>query len=387
MKALRIGITIGLLSSNESLWTNGIKQNALALASVLRRSPIGHTVTLLNTTPVAVTADLPWDIAAQPTQGFDLPWAKANLDVLIFLGGQLPGEPSAELQSAGVKLVGYKCGSEAVVSAQAVISGAVLAGAPYYNPHFDALWLVPQVAELNAHYYRVLHRCERVSTVPFVWDPAPLERVCAPLPHGGLYAPKAGDYIDTVGGARGARLTVLEPNREMLKTFLTPLLIAEQLYRRRPNQINAVRLMNLHHRRLHSELKGIVEATDLHRDGRLTIEGRFDTPWVLAYHTDVVVSHQWGNPLNYAYLEACWLGYPLIHNAVLCKDLGFYYPGHDVVQGALMLEKAIDLLGGNASARGEAAHYCAYQRAAIARYLPASGQLQAEYDKLLNDLM
>ena len=386
MKTMRIGITIGLTSTNESLWINGIKQNALALAKLLSASPAQHTVTLLNTTTVPVTSALPWDITAPVTQAFELQWALANLDVLILLGGQLAAEPSAALGAAGVKLVGYKCGSEAVVSTEAVVHGTVLAGAPYYNPHLNALWLVPQVAELNAHYYRVLHRCDVAHTVPFVWDPAPLEAACIGLPHAGLYAPKANAYIDDVGGARGARLTVLEPNRDLLKTFLTPLLIAECLYRTMPEAINVVRLMNLHHRRDHAELKGVLDATDLHRDSRVTVEGRFETPWVLAHHTDAVVSHQWGNPLNYAYLEACWLGYPLVHNAELCRDLGFYYAGHDVAAGAAMLGQAISLLGASAQAEQEAISYRNYQRASIARFLPNSGQLQAQYDNLLSQL-
>ena len=38
-RALRIGITIGLHHEGETLWNNGIKQNALFLAEALRRCP------------------------------------------------------------------------------------------------------------------------------------------------------------------------------------------------------------------------------------------------------------------------------------------------------------------------------------------------------------
>ena len=41
MKALRIGITIGLRSPDESLWVNGIKQNAL--------NPVSYTHLTLPT--------------------------------------------------------------------------------------------------------------------------------------------------------------------------------------------------------------------------------------------------------------------------------------------------------------------------------------------------
>src|SRR6478735_8948471 len=64
MPVLRIGITIGLRAPDESLWVNGIKQNALNLACVLLASPLGHRVQLVNTTDVPITSQLPWDLQA-----------------------------------------------------------------------------------------------------------------------------------------------------------------------------------------------------------------------------------------------------------------------------------------------------------------------------------
>ena len=41
-------------------------------------------------------------------------------------------------------------------------------------------------------------------------------------------------------------------------------------------------------------------------------------------------------------LEAAWLGYPLIHNAALCADIGYFYPGFDVALGAAALRSALE---------------------------------------------
>jgi hypothetical protein len=57
-RPLRIGITIGLGTEDESLWINGIKQNAIFLAKLFQNSVYRHHVTLLNTTDVAVTNKL-----------------------------------------------------------------------------------------------------------------------------------------------------------------------------------------------------------------------------------------------------------------------------------------------------------------------------------------
>ena len=69
---------------------------------------------------------------------------------------------------------------------------------------------------------------------------------------------------------------------------------------------------------------------DIVREHKAVFLGRHDTPRFLAENTDIVVSHQWENPLNYFYLEVCWQGFPLVHNATLCADLGYYYQGNDV---------------------------------------------------------
>ena len=58
-RSLRIGITIGLQQEAETLWNNGIKQNALFLAEALKHCPNVASVVVVNTTSVAVTSALP----------------------------------------------------------------------------------------------------------------------------------------------------------------------------------------------------------------------------------------------------------------------------------------------------------------------------------------
>jgi hypothetical protein len=120
---------------------------------------------------------------------------------------------------------------------------------------------------------------------------------------------------------------------------------------------------------------------DIVRQGKATFVGRFDTPQFLAEHTDVVISHQWENPLNYFYLEACWQGFPLVHNARLCQELGYYYAGNDVNAGCAQLLKALAMHDGQWEA------YRDRQRAFIDRFLPSNPQVRSEYARLLNELV
>jgi hypothetical protein len=77
-----------------------------------------------------------------------------------------------------------------------------------------------------------------------------------------------------------------------------------------------------------------------------------------------------------------WInGFPLVHNATLCPDLGYFYQGNDVQAGADRLMEVID--------QHDAAHhdYRARQRALISRYLPDNAELVGRYAELLDDLM
>jgi hypothetical protein len=109
--------------------------------------------------------------------------------------------------------------------------------------------------------------------------------------------------------------------------------------------------------------------------------GRFDTPQFLSQMTDVVISHQIENALNYFYFDVCWQGYPLVHNAYMCSDLGYYYEGNNVKDGSRRL---LEVLGTH---DGSWQDYLARQRQVLNRYLPGSSQVTAEYERLLAALL
>jgi hypothetical protein len=120
---------------------------------------------------------------------------------------------------------------------------------------------------------------------------------------------------------------------------------------------------------------------DIVRQHKAVFLGRYDTPAFLAEHTDIVISHQLENPLNYFYLEVCWQGFPLIHNAHLCPDLGYFYPDNRADLGAERVLEAIRRHDAEAGA------YLAAQREKIGRYLPSDETLVRAYTQLLENLM
>lgn len=370
MSGLRIGITIGLHHPGETLWNNGIKQNAAFLSLALRNCPQVEHVVLVNTTAVPITGALPWNLDQFPTVGFDA--AKDIVDIMIELGGQIDANQTDYLKKRGARLVSYCCGSEYVLAMESMLFRKPLWGQHLFvNQRYDDIWMVPQVADLSRPYFEVLRR-KTARVIPFVWSPVFIEERARALPGGGVYQ----------SSPHPKRLSVMEPNLNVVKFCLYPVFIAELAYRQLPNDIDRIQVTNSEQLATQSpEFISLMNQLDIVRNRKAVFVGRYETPSFLAEHTDIVISHQLGNPLNYFYLETCWQGYPLIHNASMCRDLGYYYEDNDVEEGARKL------IGALASHDTGAVAYRQSQRNAISRFLPENREVISTYSMLLEALM
>lgn len=366
---LRIGITTSLDSAEDSMWINGIRQNAVYLAEALRHVPSVASVQLVNTHDARL-ARAPWDTARWPLVTFED--AKDNLDILIELGAEVGAERTSYIKQRGTRLVSYCCGVEYVNMIQAILFNRPAWGRHMHiNQRYDGVWVIPQVAPTSLHYFQTLRR-RPVEVVPFIWHPAFLRERSRELPHAGEYHPRPG----------ARRVCIMEPNGDVVKCCVYPALIVEEAYRRRPQSVASMQITNTGHLANHQpEFTALMLHLDIVQHGKAIFAGRHETPRFLAEDTDVMVSHQWGNPLNYFYFEVCWQGYPLVHNAGLCADLGYYYPDNDVQAGCEQLLTAM-------------AHhddvwqtYRDEQRRIIARHLPGDAALTDRYAALLASLM
>jgi hypothetical protein len=237
----------------------------------------------------------------------------------------------------------------------------------FVNREYDAVWALPQVATMSGGYFSTLRR-KPVQVVPFVWDPVVLEQCSAGFPSQGTYTPRSGPR----------RLSVMEPNLDVVKFCLYPALIADVAYRARRDAIELLQVTNAQGIATGSaEFIALMHHLDIVRERKAVFLGTHATPDFLATNTDIVVSHQWDNPLNYFYLEVCWQGYPLVHNAALCADLGYYYEGHDIDAGAQRLLEAIDAHDDDSQG------YRSRQRERIARFLPSHPEVTRTYSDLL----
>jgi hypothetical protein len=332
---LKIGITLGLKNNKESIWTNGIKQNVLMLVHLLKNSKKNYEVCILNIFNVDFTEKPPY---LKDIDIFYFNDKFMEMDLLISMGGQILDLDAKKFkENKDKKIVSYKCGNNYVLSMEEILFKESKTGSEI-EQEIDELWYVPQQDEVNRGYYTTLHRTNSII-VPFVWHPKFLYEKTLEIEKGyklGVYK-KSWQYEI---GKEKKIIGIMEPNLNIVKFCLIPTMIVEESYRSEigKNHIDKLRITNGEQLKTNKLFMSYVKTFDLFKDNKISAESRYQTAYVLTQHLDVLVCHQILNPLNYLYLDAVYLGYPILHNAHMCKDLGYYYEGSDTVEGAKMLD-------------------------------------------------
>jgi hypothetical protein len=310
-----IAITIGLNSNNETLWNNGIKLNALYLAKLLRNSN-KYNVFLVNVTKEDIT-EYSWDTNIFPT--YHINERKDDIDVLISLGGQITPEMSKYLKSKGTKLISYKCGDEYTWRLEHIVFNQDYKTTKIWaNPDYDEIWTVPQIYEQNKYYFQRLHKNKKVRTIPFIWDSIFLDQVNKQLNNKCYYT-----NTDTIS----KNIAIMEPNVNVSKYMMYPLLIVDDVYETNPEYIKHVYVNNTDKIKTNNLFIDIMSHLSVVKDGKASFESRYNTAEFIANYADIIVSHQWTLPLNYFYFDVAYFGHAILHNAHMCKDIGYYYDG------------------------------------------------------------
>ena len=333
---MKIGITLGLKDNKESIWTNGIKQNVLMLVHLLKNSKKGYDVCILNSMNV--------DFTERPSylDGIDIHYFNdkfLEMDLLIVMGAQIFDYQLETFKRSGAnkRVVSYKCGNNYVIHMENILFRPSEDKKFQYEKQYDEIWYVPQQDEVNSGLYKTLYRTNAFA-VPFIWSEKFLFESVRDIHKGfksGKYT-KDWQYDNT---KEKKILGIMEPNLNIVKFCLIPAMIAEESYRTVTGRkhIEKLRITNGNVVSKHKEFMSIINTFDLFREGKISAESRYQTAYMLTQHLDVLICHQLLNPLNYLYLDAAYLGYPVLHNAPMCKDLGYYYEGSDTVEAAEML--------------------------------------------------
>jgi hypothetical protein len=379
IKKLKIGITIGLKDNKESIWTNGIKQNVLMLNRLLKNSKNNYEIKLLN------TIEIDWTEKPSYLKDIDICTFKDNfmeMDMIIVMGAQISNEDIKKFKSnPNKKVISYKCGNNYVITMENILFKQEEEGKFHqFEEDYDEIWYIPQQDEANKGYYKTLYRTN-AFIVPFVWHNQYLLEALIEIEKGYIKGQFKKDYRYVIGKEK-KRIGVMEPNLNIVKFSLIPAMITEECYRGEigKNHIDKLMLTNSEKISKNKEFMSMIRTFDLFKDKKITAESRYQTAFILSQHIDVLICHQILNPLNYLYLDAVYMGYPVLHNAYLCKDLGYYYENSDTVDGAKQLDYILTEHDKNIDSYNER------NDKVLMRYYADNPKLVKTYDKLIHNL-
>ena len=336
MKKINVGISI-TFEENTSIWNSGLNQNLAFLVLLLRKSPGIGKVFLING---GQAKNLPPDFNFGAD---DVPLVKPEevtheLDLVIEFGASLPLEWMRHVRALGTKiavlLVGHTYAGQSENPVFGSTGGAAFIGSPWHE-----VWTLPHHMKTSGPMLRTLSRVP-VRDVPHIWSPIFIDRQVAELEGKGI---RFGFEHRKRTEASGWRLAIFEPNISVVKNCFIPMLACDHAYRQNRNAVAFMMVMNSFHMKEHPTFNTLAAHLELTSHNRATYEPRLAFADCMATNTiDAVVAHQWECGLNYAYYDALYGGYPLIHNSefLAADGIGIYYPGFQSTKGGEAIIKA-----------------------------------------------
>ena len=123
---------------------------------------------------------------------------------------------------------------------------------------------------------------------------------------------------------------------------------------------------------------GLMWELDIVQARKVAFSGRKKFSNIFSNHSNVVVSHQLLNALNYTYLEALHFNIPLVHNSEFIKGAGYYYPDYETKKGAKALYDALTFHDKNLE------EYKASAKIVLDRYSPHNEKVKDKYKRMLS---
>jgi hypothetical protein len=385
IKNIKIGVTLSLLDDVKSFFSNGINQNSLFLCELLLN--IGFDVyfiiedTKLFDVKKETLDNILYDTRFKYKKYSEILYSEFN--VIITLSFSY-GETFIYnyLKHMNTKHIGYFCGNTYIIETEKILYNQhkkrqndaydfMINGLPKY----DEIWSIPQMADINLDFWSILYRCKCIE-VPFVWSHNAIDLFC-----------KANNCReeDLLYKNRGTekKIAIFEPNISIMKWALPSILICEETYRNNKN-VKHLYVTNIKSSDTNDfnvqQFNKFMNTLDIVKDKKCSIESRYMSLSFMSLHADIAVSHQWGNPLNYLYFDLAWMGWPIIHNAHLCKDVGYFYSDFNLIHGSYILKTVIENHDKNVS------EYLEKNRDAIKRFLPSNKETKDIYKNLIINL-
>lgn len=334
---LNIGITLGFNKETKdvpyNIYANGLRQHTFFLYDTLKELDITKNVYLVNCGSISYKEQaFTKDIFDQTYQFRDFVDVENELDLLIEFGMEVDTNRILKIKKNGCKFIGYGAGNSYVLGIEKMIYDTKTGNVGNKSLLYDAYWTNAQHVNTCKSLWEHLYKCE-VQVVPHIWDSKFID----------LTAQKFETLPET------PKVAILEPNINVVKTFIIPLLISEKYHQecKGEKQLGHVYVTNSYKLKDRPFFRRVVNPLQLLADKKVSFESRFKTGEFLNKYADIVITHQWENGLNYLYYELMHLHYPLVHNSPFFKNVAYYYPDFNVDEGVKQLKKLIETHNNN----------------------------------------
>lgn len=382
-RKVRIGITVLIDKPSDSLFTNGIRQNVIILRDLFAKCKNVSESYIVNTAKNVVIPDddtTTWGPYAKHI--ISLEEAKDKCDLIVMAQGSAHIDVYRELSKKGIKITKHIMGAELNVFNETILFKDNKEARNLYTRNAGTVsnvWISPHFFDTDRYFFETQYDCEAVVG-PYVWDPRFIQHhidifKSKDANETGLYKPS---------GKLEKRLSTMEPNINMVKTSVVPIMTTERLYRKSPETLDKLSVFCGDGIKKKTDMVNFVKELDSYKAGKMFFEARYPIVWTLLKHTDIVLCHQHQCALNYLYLDAAWMGYPVVHNSEYMKELGWYYDGNDVEKAAEHL-KNIAYNFDNENHQNE--EYIKKSRAFAYRYMIDNPENIRGYEKLIDKAM
>ena len=361
---MNIGITLSNVQK-EKIWNNGIVQNVLNFYFLLKNIKEFNSYLVDTNNHFETTMQIDDNITL-----YKLDDLINDLNVLFVFGVDIYDYQYKILKQKGCKIIHYNCGSSYMIDMETVLFKESKTS-DIYKQVPDEVWIIPQNYETNKYYYEAIYK-KNTKSVPFIWSSYFIEKHMKEGPDKEyFYKPSTNKK----------NISSFEPNINIVKYSMYNVIISEMVYNENKDLINHLYVTNTDSVRDKGLFIDTMRQFNIVKDGVATFENRYAMPYFLSTFTDIVISHQMYNPMNYAYLDALYLNYPIVHNAYMMKDGGYYYDGFNAEMGKEKLLYALTEHDNNIE------EYNKRSKKVLERYLPTNEDSIRIYKEYIEKLI
>lgn len=313
-------------SANKGLFCNGLNQNIYTLCELLQsmgHEPIialGHSIKDCVSPPTNILMLEPHEIQKY-----------GPYDYILQTGWVLSKDAIDKIKSSNpdCKNIHVHYGNRLLADVEQS-SWDKTKCIPAYK--VDEVLISPHYS-FSKEYFQVYYKTDKINEIPYIWSPSYIIE--------GEKEKNKKDETCFYQPNQEKKISILEPNLNITKHSLPSIFICEDAFTKSPENFPDVsvycasKLMNA------TYMKTLMWNLEIQKQRKIFFAHRARVWDIFSKASNIIVSHQLLNALNYTYLEALYFNLPLIHNSEFIKNCGYFYPDYEVKQGGAQLSKAL----------------------------------------------